>query len=476
MPLFLLTAWFSVGYNHPDEHFQILEYCNYKLGFSAAKDLPWEFATRCRTSVQPFLAFCLCKAMLALGIFRPLWAAFLLRLIAALLSWWVTVRLIAKLLPGFATETGRKFFVACSVFLWFVPYLSARFSAENLSASLFLLAVSFILDFESPDGHKKIWMPLLAGCLLGFVFFVRVQMAFAMIGLGIWMLFIKRFKLSVWLLMIAGAVVAVIPSVMADHWMYGEWLFTPYLYFKTNLINHVAEKWGVFPWYYYIVMYVQMAIPPISIVLPVLFLWGVRKRITDVFSLITVVFLLGHFMIGHKEMRFLYPVSFAFTYVAATGLDAWLADHSLKPLYKGFAKILVGFNLVILSVRTFMPAQEAMLYFNFLYRYAGSHPTTMVHWGRTPYGLSVLQANFYRHPDLQLISSGTCWADFDTALNNVPRDRDLLFLSRQIKPEPEIAGYKLKKLYCIYPDWLLRFNIGDWEERSNIWTVYQVIR
>jgi phosphatidylinositol glycan class B len=35
----LICAWLSLGYNHPDEHFQVLEFGNYKLGFSPAAQL-----------------------------------------------------------------------------------------------------------------------------------------------------------------------------------------------------------------------------------------------------------------------------------------------------------------------------------------------------------------------------------------------------------------------------------------------------
>ena len=473
LPLFVVTAWFSVGYNHPDEHFQVLEFCFYKLGLVEAKDLPWEFAAQCRTSVHPFLAYCICKGLFTLGIFNPVWAAFLMRLMAGLLSWWVTAKLVVKLLPKFSTDLGKKLFVGCSFFLWFVPYLGVRFSAENLSASLFLLAVMWIVDLNENQGLKKYALPLLAGCVMGFVFFTRLQMAFAMVGLGIWMIFYQKTSLRNWVLLILGASVAVVASLAADHWMYGKWLFTPYLYFHTNIVQHVAEKWGVFPWYYYIVLFVQMAIPPISIVLPFFFIRGLRKNLTDVFVLITLAFLAGHFAIGHKEMRFLYPLSFAFIYITALGLDNWLNGRVLTSLQLGVGKFLVVFNLLILTYRTFAPAQEAMLYFNYIYRHANVQPTRFVYWGRSPYGLSILEANFYKNPSLQLVKTETI-REFDSVVSHNPSGTELLYLSRSIIPEPETEDCRLQKVYCIYPDWLLRFNIGNWEDRSNIWTIYKI--
>lgn len=35
-----VAAWCTIGYHHPDEHFQIWEFANYKLGRISASDLP----------------------------------------------------------------------------------------------------------------------------------------------------------------------------------------------------------------------------------------------------------------------------------------------------------------------------------------------------------------------------------------------------------------------------------------------------
>ena len=52
----LVIAWFSEGYYHFDEHFQIIEFANYKLQNIEAKDLPWEFTYQMRSGFHPFIA------------------------------------------------------------------------------------------------------------------------------------------------------------------------------------------------------------------------------------------------------------------------------------------------------------------------------------------------------------------------------------------------------------------------------------
>src|ERR1700712_3368157 len=131
--LTITTAYFSVGYHHPDEHYQVFEFANYKLGFSPASDLTWEFAAQCRPAFQPFFVFCLAKALLAIHLYNPFWVAFLVRLMMGILTWWLSCKLILFLLPTFKTEIGKKSYVWCSMFLWFIPYINVRFSSENIA-------------------------------------------------------------------------------------------------------------------------------------------------------------------------------------------------------------------------------------------------------------------------------------------------------------------------------------------------------
>src|ERR1700722_19253897 len=97
------TAWFSLGYHHPDEHFQILEICNYKLGNTPIADLPWEFAAKARPGVQPFIAYCFISVLNSIGIFNPFIIAFLLRLIIAITGWFLVCKLVMLLLPDLST-------------------------------------------------------------------------------------------------------------------------------------------------------------------------------------------------------------------------------------------------------------------------------------------------------------------------------------------------------------------------------------
>ena len=49
----IITAFFSSGYYHFDEHFQILEFAGLKLKMTLATNLPWEYTYQMRPAIQP---------------------------------------------------------------------------------------------------------------------------------------------------------------------------------------------------------------------------------------------------------------------------------------------------------------------------------------------------------------------------------------------------------------------------------------
>jgi phosphatidylinositol glycan class B len=75
----IITAVFSVGYYHVDEHFQILEFTSMKLGLAEENSLPWEYQAHLRPALQPAIAFMTIKAISFIGLDNPFFHATLLR-------------------------------------------------------------------------------------------------------------------------------------------------------------------------------------------------------------------------------------------------------------------------------------------------------------------------------------------------------------------------------------------------------------
>lgn len=470
----VIAACFSVGWLHPDEHFQVLEFYNYKRGLSPMSDLPWEYGAKCRSALQPFIVYGYSWLLGLIGITSPFVLAFLLRLSICILTWYTTCRLILVLAPGFVTEKGAKIFAACSLFLWFVPYLGVRFSAETISADFFFLAITIMLQLGTLVGLRKSLALALIGLLLGFTLFFRLQMSFAFIGLGIWLLFVGKWPLKDWLVLILFSVVAMGLSVCVDHWYYNEWVFAPYNYFDVNIIQNVAAKFGVFPWYYYFPQFIEKGIAPIALVLLFFFFKGIWKRPLDLFSLICITFFLGHFFIGHKELRFLFPVSFAFIYVACRSLDDMLLTMPLRKGYRIFFRLLVVTNIAVLVFKIFTPSKELVKYYSFIYNYAQNTPTQIIAFEKSPYMEDKAECNFYKPlPGTIEITVLADTMQLKTVLTATNK-KTIIYLGTSVNPPKELAGYRTEMMYCQLPAWLLKFNFNHWQDRSFIWAVFRV--
>lgn len=469
----LVTSVFSAGYHHFDEHFQILEFCNYKLGLSPAQQLAWEFSEQIRPALQPSIAYLFANALNLTGLYTPFLLATILRVMIALLCWYATARLVVLLVDDFRTERGRKLFVLCSLFLWFVPYIGVRFSAENFAAVFLCFAIYNIVAVERGN-TKNLTIKLLgAGFLLGIAWFSRIQIGFALVGIAAWILFVKKWAFKRWALMLLSFAAAVGLCVVIDHWFYGNWIFTPYNYFAVNILESKASSFGESPWWGYFEQFLMNGVPPISIVLLILFFRGVWRKPTHLFSLACIIFFLGHFFIAHKEMRFLFPLSLPFIYLASTGIDVWIEKLPYKKAYNIGFKVLVFMNVGLLIFRAFSPAQDLIKYYKFMYSKAIQSEVTLLCLEESPYTSVTLQANFYKHPNLniQIIDS----IEQATEITR-QTEQPVYVYNRKMLPQDVVESNHLTRAYCSMPEWVLQFNFNDWQSRTRIGTIYEIAR
>lgn len=296
----LVAAWFSFGYHHPDEHFQILEWANYFIGLTPdPSHLPWEFASQIRPWFQPLIHAGFMKLMIATGIYNPFHAAFFFRLLYAGLNIWAMCALWNHFQKKYNLST--KWFLLISL-IWFLPYIHVRTSSENL-AGIFLTfgLLTYLKDSDCRCSYFD------AGILFGFAFLARYQIALGLVGLGLTLLYTDRKIGKKHLYLILGFSIPLAVGVLLDRWAYGNWVFTPYRYFKVNLLDHVAERYNPYPWYQYLLWIVQLN-PFVS--LP-LFYGVIRywfKNRLDPITTFTFSFFLLHCFITNKEYRFLFPI------------------------------------------------------------------------------------------------------------------------------------------------------------------------
>ncbi len=466
--IMIITAWFSAGYFHPDEHYQVLEFCNYKMGLSPLKDLPWEYEAQCRTSLQPSLFLLFWKSMKIVGLDNPFLLINIVRVITAIAAWLTIRRLIRTRIADFSTPKQQYLYVLFSFFLWFIPYLGVRYSAENISAMCFFWASTYLLDKENQQKYTaNIW----AGVLLGFSLMFRLQLAFAMVGVVIWVLFVAKLPIKNWLSILLGSCLAVGITVLVDRWFYGNWVFTPYKYFEVNIIKNVAANYGVQPFWHYIPKFIEIAIPPFSIVLLYLLIMGIKKIPTHLYTLSLLFFVLGHSAIGHKEFRFLFPMLPAMIYLCVIGAPQLIDWYSRIKAVRIIGKILLVGNFGIILFRMFTPSTEVVKYYEYLHRHASKQPATLVSFKHSPYRLDTIECNYYKPHNNNLKIEVLPDTTALQAYMQAHPSEQILYMCRSTNPKADIGTIPYKRVYCLFPEFVLSNNVNNWQDRSYIWTI-----
>lgn len=467
--LFLLAAWFSVGFHHPDEHFQIIEFCNYKLGNIPASDLSWEFEAQIRPALPVVICYGIISAQNFIGMTDPFMQAFVLRLLMAILVWYVLKKLTHHVLPDFkSTETGKLFMVAIFT-LWFMPYISVRFSSENQAALCFLAACLILLKNTSAAENKKSFSLFAAGVLLALSFYFRFQMGFALLGIGLWLLFVNRMPFKHWVGLLGGGMLGLALCTAMDYWLYGAWVVSPYNYFTANVVNDAASGWGVSPWWYYLYLSFIQAIPPIGLFILIFFFPGCFRRGKHLFLWALVPFMLAHFLVPHKEMRFLFPMIFPILYITFAGAEAFILTPLRAKLKKGILLFLLIVNIPLLFFRTLAPAREIVYYYDFLYDFAQDKKITLLCVEEDLYLPAFLPIHFYRSPNVSTL----VLAD-ESALERylAANETSPVFLLERKRPiNGSYQNYADETLYTFFPDWLTAINVNNWTARAKIWKI-----
>ena len=140
-----LFAIFSTGFHHFDEHFQILEFLNAKLGKTPIKELPWEFHHQMRSWTQPGLYLLMAKFWSLLSIEDPFFWVFSFRLLTSLVGWISLCSLCLAVFFLFKENIKRKWAIILLNLTWYIPYIQTRPSSEGLGSNVFILGLSMMI-------------------------------------------------------------------------------------------------------------------------------------------------------------------------------------------------------------------------------------------------------------------------------------------------------------------------------------------
>ena len=310
-----LAVLCSRGYFQFDEHYQVLELIQWKLGLTHAADMPWELGERMRPWLHPLPFFPL--EWLSLHVFglSPFVKTTVHRSLVAALALYVMSRRSRR-------EPAQ---LALYATLFFYPFLDARISSEVIGGWLFALGDS--LDEEQQDARAGVWATLGCGLVLGLAAVIRLHVLVCFAGLLVH--HVRRGALRRCGLLCLGVLSAYVLGAACDAWGYGTFTVVPWNYVYQNIVLGKAVRFGsgASPWYWYVpaLLRATLYLPGLALIAALLCQW--LRRPLSRLSLITLPFVLLHFAVAHKELRYLFVLA---PFAPALLLSLWRALRHIR--------------------------------------------------------------------------------------------------------------------------------------------------
>lgn len=344
---FLLAGVMSSGFHQYDEHFQIIEFARYAVDGNYTADLPWEYQARIRPAIQPLIAAGILKSTPFLTAWHQ---AMLIRCLMALLVFFA----LRTFLKSWLSEHPQNalWYTAAAGLFYLIPYLSARYSAEVFGAVFTLLALS-----AATGNSRYRW--LLAGLFFAMAVSARLQLVFFLGGFGLWLFLVKRPGTRAIMAMAAGFAGGLAANICIDRLFYGEWCLTAWNYFHVNVLQNKSAEYGTHAWSYYFTLPLKMGLLSVLNGLAMASaIWFFIRRPGHYLTWSVVPFILGHMVVAHKEMRFLFPVVFILPYFMV-----WAAADVLKKRHAWLLTALAIINLPVMTWKCITPADgQPLLY------------------------------------------------------------------------------------------------------------------
>lgn len=457
LALYAVAAWYSTGFYHGDEHYQLIEYAAYKMGNVAREDLAWEFEARVRPALQPLIAYSSVSAMEALSLDDPYLQAFILRLLTAITAL-LSIRFFTRTCRGMVAPGYFKWYLFLSYFLWFLPFVNVRFSSETWSGIMILNAISVSI------GKELRWSRMyVAGGFLGLGFLFRYQTAFLALGLILWLVFIKKERVTGVIRLLSAGLALLLMGMLADYWLYGNWVLPAWNYFYINLVEGIASGYGTEAWWNYFYSIFRFGFFPIGIMVIISFLVLIIKRPGNVFVWTILPFFVIHSIIPHKELRFLFPVINLVPIIMVLayqdlGWDILRWKKARRLAVQALALVLLAINGIGAVTVSLKPADNGFAAVTqYIRQHYGREPIRLISYHNSnPYGPWGLMASFYMEQDMEDIRLASLNELDDTLLSE--HRINLLVLKREdAEAGPAldfIEGQQAQKVTQCVPAWM----------------------
>ncbi len=280
-----------------------------------------EYYWRMRSWFQPAYGYAIAKVVIAIIGDYPLLierVIYFCNYLLFILSLWCFLRWSNLNEYHYKNKTPLYFILAAIALYPLSPTYITTTSQEAFSSYflVFFLYTWYLAEKRVPC-YKKGILFFVSGLLACCCFQSRFQVAFIMLPYvcvyGIDALRRKDYNVIFYYsYFILGGLVLLVGQLCIDYWGYGVWTFPPYHYFRVNLIEGLAARFSVDPFYYYITkkwIYIVLFLLAVYILRPL-------KNIHHLAICLSIIsFFMMHTIISHKENRFLIPLLVPFCYV-----------------------------------------------------------------------------------------------------------------------------------------------------------------
>jgi 4-amino-4-deoxy-L-arabinose transferase-like glycosyltransferase len=329
----LTAAVFSKGYMMHDDHFLVVEAAqSWADGGDYNNWLPWNQVNPAPEGHSFFyvgIHFLIFKTLNFAQINDPQNKMLVIRLLHALFSM-LTVWFAYKITRKISSEKNALSVALILAAAWFMPCFSVRNLVEVVATPLLIWSVWIL----TKNDQKKNLPYLFAGLLLGLAFSVRFQTAIFTGGVGLSLLFMKKFKGVIFVAL--GTVISILAiQGLVDFFIWHRPFAELGAYIEYNWKN--KNEYGTNNQLMYISVITLIFTVPLGIMLLFGFFKTWKKQL--LIFLPTFLFILFHNIFPNKQERFVFTMIPFFVITGIAGWNEFVQNSKNKERWTKFSRV-----------------------------------------------------------------------------------------------------------------------------------------
>ena len=326
--------------------------------------------------------------------------------------------------------------------------------------SFFIIGILFFdIILKIKNKNNFFYHEIFAGIFLGLAIITRYQILIFVLGIYLWVLiFALNFNnIKSLLIMSLSIIIVLLSGLVFDSYGYQQINITYYNYFHANFISGMLNFFGKEPWWFYFIEIPKSFFPPIGLIFLISFFYIIFKKFNNLIIFICSFYFLFFIFIGHKELRFLFPLLFFSPFFICIFLDIFIKTKFIK-IIKIIKILLISFNLLFLITFSLIPATEQVRLYKYIY-YNKISITNIYYEDDNPYFIAGLNPKLYTHylPEIN-------------KFNNLHINENFYLITRDQLTINSLSNIKCIKEYSVYPNFI--YINPNWKKHKFNWFLF----